>query len=326
MNIISSIANQYPGKFLVCKSPIEDFNDGSILTVNPGEVAIFINNGQIAGMFAPGRHELTTQNYPFINALRRFVANGDLTYHCSVYFVSETQSCEVLWGFPLPVRDPVQNIYTKILVRGSYTVRVNDGGKMLLTLLGMNINFMAAADVKSFFGNRFQQHISNALAHYISQSNRELLDICYDTLPVSEEISVKLAEMVAYSGLEVSNFSIGAMNVDENDPNRRILEQAYAKFREREILGEHYATIKDTEIRSNASQTPFAGVSFTPPAPSVVTPMARAPQAAPASAPAPKSDPDYYARLKQLHDMFEANLITEAEYNQAKTQILKQMM
>ncbi len=324
MNIISSIANQFPGKFLVCKSPIEDFNDGSILTVNPGEQAIFVNNGQIVGIFASGRHELTTQNYPFINAIRRFVANGDLTYHCSVFFISETQSCEVLWGFPLPVRDPVQRLYTKILVRGSYTVRVNDGGKLLLTLLGMNINFMAATDVRSFFGNRFQQHISNALAHYIANGQREVLDICYDTLSVSESISGKLAELVAYSGLEVSNFSIAAMNVDENDPNRQILEQAYAKCREREILGEHYAAIKDTEIRANAAQTPFAGVSFAAAAPAPAMTTVSTPASTPA--PAAPATPDYYARLKQLHDMLEARLITDEEYNQTKSQILKQMM
>ncbi len=231
MNYISSIANQCPGQFLVCKSPIEDFNDGSILTVNPGEQAIFINNGQIAGSFLNGRYELTTQNYPFINAFRRFMANGQLTYHCSIFFISDTQSPEVLWGFQLPVRDPVQNIYTKIFVRGSYTTRVADGGKLLLTLLGMNVNFMAAQDIRTFFGNRFQQQISNILSQYINQSGREVLELCADNLTVSKHISSKLSEVISYSVLEISNFCISAVNLDDNDPNRRILEQAYAIYR-----------------------------------------------------------------------------------------------
>lgn len=333
MNFYSSIANQFPGKFLVCKSPVEDFNNGSILTVNPGEYAIFVNCGQIVGTFAPGRYELTTQNYPFLNAFRRFLANGELTYHCAIFFVSETQSCEVLWGFPLPVRDPVQNIYTRLLVRGSYTVRVSDGAKLLTTLMGMNVNFMAAPDVKAFFGNKFQQHISNSLAQYITQGKRELLDICYDTITVSESISEKLGELVAYSGLEVFNFSIAAMNVDENDPNRRILEQAYARAREREIMGEHYSAIKETEIRTNASQTPFAGVNFAPapqapapaPAPAPPAPAPAPPAPAPPAPPAPDAT-DFYGRLKQLHDMLEAKLISEEDYKQAKSDIIKQMM
>lgn len=337
MNYISSISNQFPGKFLVSKCPIEDFNDGSILTVNPGETAIFVNNGVVAGTFLNGRYELSTQNYPFINAFRRFLANGQLTYHCSVFFVSETQSSEVLWGFPLPVRDPVQNIYTKIFVRGSYVVRVNDGGKLLLQLLGMNVNFMTAADIKTFFGNRFQQQISNILAQYISQSGKEVLDICTNNISVSEQIAPRLAELVEMSGLEVSNFCISAMQIDENDPNRRILEQAYAKYREREILGDQYSTIKDTDIRTNASLTSFAGMSFgNPPAPSTMQANAQPHASNNASIPSQQDNScgnansggnsDYLERLRQLHEMQVSGLISQDEYNDMKSQILKKMI
>lgn len=334
MNYISSIANQFPGKFLVCKSQIEDFNDGSILTVNPGELAIFVNNGVVAGIFSNGRHELTTQNFPFLNSFRKFLANGQLTFHCSVFFVSETQSCEVLWGFPLPVRDPIQNIYTKIFVRGSYTVRVSDGGKLLVQLMGMNVNFMSATDIKAFFGNRFQQQISNTVAQYISQCGREVLDICTDNIAVSEAITPKLAEVVEMSGLCISNFCISAMQIDANDPNRRILEAAYAKRREMEILGNDYQTIKDVDIRTNASMTPFAGVSF-----------ARNDQHQPnaclhntASSSPQVSEPcqqqnfggdnrtDFAARLGQLRIMLENRLISEEEYIEAKTKILNQII
>ena len=329
MSYISSISNQYSGRFLVNKSPIEDFNDGSILTVNPGEQAIFISNGEIAGLFLNGRYELTTQNFPFINAFRKFMANGRVTYHCSVYFISETQSSEVLWGFSIPVRDPVQNIFTKVFVRGSYTVRVNDGGKLLLQLLGMGVNFMTASDIKLYFGNRFQQQISNILAKYITQSGREVLDLCSDTLQVSDSIAPKLASMVESYGLEVSNFCISAMQLDENDPNRLILEQAYAKFREKEIMGDQYGVIKDTDIRTNASVTPFAGMSFGNPvslSPNQSCQVAQ-PQSAPANVnPSSQGSVDYFERLQQLAIMKEKQLITEEEFVNLKNQILQKML
>lgn len=330
MNYISSIANQQPGKFLVSKYPVEDFNDGSILTVNPGEVAVFANNGAVAGIFPNGRYELTTQNYPFINAFRRFLANGQLTYHCSVFFVSETQSAEVLWGFQLPVRDPVQNIYTKIFVRGSYTARVNDGGKLIVQLLGMNVNFMAAPDIKTFFGNRFQQQISNVLAQYISQSGREVLDLCTDNLIVSEQITPKLAEIVASSGLEVMNFCISSMQIDENDPNRRILEQAYAKCREREIMGDQYSFIKDTDIRTNASLTSFAGMGFgnvqgrSSAPPSSESSMSN--QTSFGGTSTSESSMASFEKLKQLHEMQQAGLISQEEYDNVKSEILRRLI
>ena len=322
MNYISSISNQCPGKFIVCKNPIEDFNDGSILTVNPGEQAIFVNNGVISGRFENGRYELTTQNYPFINAFRRFLANGQMTYHCSIFYVSATQSCEVLWGFPLPVRDPVQNIYTKIFVRGSYTVKVSDSEKLLVQLLGMNVNFMVADDIKRFFGNRFQQHISNILAQFLAQSGREVLDLCTDTLSISDVITPKLAEMVCQYGLELSNFAISAMEIDVNDPNRQILEKAYAKSREMEIMGSQYSTIKETDIRTNASQTPFAGMSFQP----QVTPNITSNSSMVGTVEQNVMEDVYVSKLKQLQSMLQANLITQSEYDDLKSRILQKMI
>lgn len=307
MNYISSICNPVPGKFMIAKSPVEDFNDNSILTVNPGEQGIFVNCGQVAGIFNSGRYELTTFNYPFINAFRRFLANGQLTYHCSVFFVSLTQSTEILWGMSLPVRDPVQGIYTKIFARGSYTLHVDDGARLLVSLLGMNVNFMAAQDLKAFYGNRFQQQINNALAQYILNSGKEVLALCADNISVARQIEPKLQEVISQTGLSVSNFCISAMELDANDPNRRILETAYARKREMEILGNGYGTVKDTDVRINASQTPFAGMSF-------------------GSAQTQGAPQDPAIKLQKINQLLAANLISQQEYDQLKSQILSRMI
>ena len=336
MNYISSIQNPAPGNFMVAKSPIEDFNNGSILTVLPGEQAIFVNNGVVAGIFLNGRYELTTQNYPFINAFRRFLANGQLTYHCSIFFISETQSAEVLWGFPLQVRYPIQNVFTKLFVRGSYTLRVKDGGKLLLQLLGMNVNFMAAQDCKVFFGNRFQQQISNKIAKFINESNREILELCNDNFGVTEQIAPLLGEIVESSGLELTNFSIGAMQIDANDPNRRLLEMAYAKKREMDIMGNQYNTIKETEMRMNSSSTPFAGYPNSPISPMVTginIPQSLTTGGQNISTSETTSSPDrinnkidIMDQLQQIGKMREANLLTEEEYNALKTKLLSQII
>lgn len=327
MNYISSICNPAPGKFMVAKSPIENFNDNSILIVNPGEQAIFINCGQVAGQFDNGRYELSTQNYPFINAFRRFLANGQLTYHCSVFFVSLTQSAEILWGLSVPVRDPVQGIYTKVFARGSYTLHVDNGAKLLVTLLGMNVNFMAAQDLKVFFGNRFQQIINNTLAQFIVKSGREVLALCGDNISIAKEIESQLQEIISDTGLSISNFSISAMELDANDPNRRILEMAYARQREVEILGTNYGMIKDTDVRINASQTPFAGMSFNNPLLQTNPMLGNMPTQTPAPSSAPQTPTsDSIQKLQQLSEMLEKGLITKEEFDASKSQILNKMV
>lgn len=322
MNYISSIQNQVPGKFIVAKCPIEDFNNGTILTVNPGEKALFVNQGEIVQIFNNGRYVLTTNNFPFLNIFRRFLANGQLAYRCSVFFITETQSAEVLWGFPLQVRDPVQNIFTKIFVRGGYTVRVNDGGKLLLTLLGMNVNFMAAQDIKVFFGNRIQQQITNLLAKYINSSQREVIDICNDNMGVAEKITPLLSSIMTDYGLGIVNFSISAMQVDENDPNRRFLELAYAKRREMEIMGNQYNTIKETDIRTNASQIPFANYQT----PNLRTTNFKAEHSSVQQGQSNNGGEDLLQRLKQLRSLMDEGLITDAEYNETKLKILNNIV
>ena len=60
--ILSTLKNSESGRFLVWKLPEEDFNDKSVLIVNPGEEAIFVNSGTIVQTFTNGRYELGSEN------------------------------------------------------------------------------------------------------------------------------------------------------------------------------------------------------------------------------------------------------------------------
>ena len=53
--ILSTLKNNESGRFFVWKLPEEDFNDKSVLIVNPGEEAIFVNNGVIVQTLINGR-------------------------------------------------------------------------------------------------------------------------------------------------------------------------------------------------------------------------------------------------------------------------------
>ena len=48
----------------------KEINMGAQLTVRESQVAVFVNEGQIADVFKPGRYELSTQNLPVLTALK----------------------------------------------------------------------------------------------------------------------------------------------------------------------------------------------------------------------------------------------------------------
>ena len=43
---------------------------GAQLTVRESQAAVFVNEGQLADVFTPGRYELSTQNMPIMTALK----------------------------------------------------------------------------------------------------------------------------------------------------------------------------------------------------------------------------------------------------------------
>jgi membrane protease subunit (stomatin/prohibitin family) len=46
---------------------------GSKLTVRPGQMAVFVNEGQVADIFEPGLYELSTQNLPVMTTLKSWL-------------------------------------------------------------------------------------------------------------------------------------------------------------------------------------------------------------------------------------------------------------
>lgn len=291
-HILSSLRNDRGGQFLIYKLEEVDFKNRSVLTVSPSEEAIFVKNGNIVQVFPNGRYELTTENYPFLSYLRNMFSGGISTFHCSIYFVSLQQSSELLWGTSMMMRDPVQKILTKVFVRGGYRIKSENGTKLLLSLLGMGVRNVAFEDIRHYFGTQFNQNIISILSDVLTRNNEEILTVCTKLGQLSQQVFPQLADIVSEYGLRLENFSISGMEIAEDDPNRFFLEQAYAKMREKEMMGKDYNTIKNMGVQTNAS----------------------------------KNDNNGIEKLKELKAMQDAGLISEKEYITCKEKILKQFI
>ena len=56
---------------LAYRYPMQDFEIqyGAQLTVRESQMAVFVNEGKVADVFAPGRYQLTTQTLPLLTNL-----------------------------------------------------------------------------------------------------------------------------------------------------------------------------------------------------------------------------------------------------------------
>ena len=90
---------------LAWRFPIADreIQYGAQLTVRESQMAVFVNEGQIADVFGPGRHKLTTQTLPVLTYLRNWDKLFQSPFKSDVYFFSTRQQIDQRWGTSQPV-------------------------------------------------------------------------------------------------------------------------------------------------------------------------------------------------------------------------------
>ncbi|HYC36680.1 MAG TPA: SPFH domain-containing protein [Usitatibacter sp.] len=115
---------------------------GAKLVVREGQMAVFVNEGQLADVYKPGTHTLTTQNMPILSTLRGWKYGFDSPFKAEVYFVSTRKFTDLKWGTPGPatMRDKDFGII-RATAFGIYSIRVKDPGTFVKDLVGTDNRF-----------------------------------------------------------------------------------------------------------------------------------------------------------------------------------------
>lgn len=239
------IKNRSANDTLIFRNPEEDFNHGSTLVVQPGEQAIFVNEGNIEQVFDQGTYTLTTSNYPFISRLRNALSGGISTFNCVVYFVRIATSREIMWGTdtPIKVMDKAYGdqftgvgVETEVGARGSYRVKVSDAGLFLTTLIGGNYDLTDQESLRDFFRNQFLSHILAFLTRELTNWNQPLISAPANVIAYSQSIQKELEPVAGEYGLEMLNFNISGMKIFDNEERRQA--QALATKNREQYFGQ----------------------------------------------------------------------------------------
>ena len=102
------------------------------LVVRESQVAVFVSEGTIADVFAPGTHTLATQNLPVLSTLRGWKYGFESPFKAEVYFVSTRQFTDQKWGTqnPAMMRDPEFGM-VRVRAFGTYAFRAVDPAVLL---------------------------------------------------------------------------------------------------------------------------------------------------------------------------------------------------
>ncbi len=254
MKIFDVIKYEGPNDVFVWKFPGEDFNTLSQLVVHESQEAIFFKDGQALDIFGPGRYTLHTQNIPLIRRIVNLPFNGESPFHCEVYFINKTVSMDVMWSTPspMPIQDAVYKIIIPVRSNGQFGVRVVDGKKLLINLVGTVPKFDQRV-LKEYFKGILLTNIKDYIAKQFVQKQISFLEIQSHLKEISAGIQGDLAgEFIKY-GIELVNFNVNDIVPPESDPSYMQLKRALAKKAEMSVMGYNYQQERTFNILDKAA-------------------------------------------------------------------------
>lgn len=221
---------------------------GAQLTVRESQTAIFVNEGQLADVYTPGRYELSTSNMPVLTALKAWQFGFNSPFKADVYFVSTKQFLDRKWGTSNPVmmRDAEFGMI-RLRAFGIYSFRVTDPAAFLREVFGTASLFT----VEGVEG-QIKRMLVSGLSDAIAESKIPALDLAanYEELGAKalQAINPKLASL----GLQLSSFVVENISLPEE------VEKAMDRRTSMGVMGDlgKYAQYQAAEAMREAANNP----------------------------------------------------------------------
>jgi len=231
----------------------KDIMMGAQLTVRESQVAIFVNEGQIADVFTPGRYTLQTQNMPLMTKLQSWAYGFNSPFKAEVYFINTKQFLNMKWGTANPVmmRDAEFGMI-RLRAFGVYSFRVADPTVFLKEVFGTSALFTTEG-----VEGQIKRMLVSGLSDAIAESKIPALDLAanYDELG---ELALKaLSPKVTALGLELCSFVIENISLPEE------VEKTMDRRTSMGVLGDmnRYTQYQAAEAMREAANNPGGGAA-----------------------------------------------------------------
>lgn len=192
---------------------------GASLTVRESQLAIFVNEGQVADVFSPGTHKLTTQTLPVLTYLKNWDKLFESPFKSDVYFISVRQQLDRRWGTaqPVTIRDKDFGA-VRLRAFGNYAYHIADAKAFHLAVSGTRDRY-TVDDLDGQLRGLMLQHISDAVAG----SGIAFLDLAANQIEFAKQLQAATAPEFTKLGLALD--SVTVQNVSLPEELQKILDQ-----------------------------------------------------------------------------------------------------
>jgi len=184
---------------------------GAKLVVREGQLAAFINEGQLADVFKPGTYTLETRNMPILTTLKGWKYGFSSPFKAEIYFCSTRQFTNLKWGTPGPVtmRDAEFGA-VRVTAYGLYSIKIKDPAVFIREIVGTDGYFTTDQIEDNLRGK-----IGSRIKEVLPDAGIPVIELESKVIQLGETLKERIAPAVAGFGLELTEVQVQDVGLPE---------------------------------------------------------------------------------------------------------------
>jgi len=302
---------------LAWRYPMRDneIQNGASLTVRESQLALFVDEGQVTDVFGPGRYRLSTATLPLLTNLRHWDKLFASPFKSDVYFFSTRLQLDRTWGTatPIVIRDAEFGA-VRLRAYGIYAYRLSDPLRFHQKVSGTREHY-GRDDLEGQLRNTLVAGLTTLFA----ESGIPFLDLAANQDALAKAMRERAAPMFAELGLELE--SLVVQNFSLPDELQKTLDQRISMGMlgdlQRYTQYQVASSIPDAARNEGGLAALGAGFGFG-------QMIGQSVGGATTSAAAAGAD-EIVATLEKLHALVGKGVLSQAEFDAKKEELLKKL-
>jgi membrane protease subunit (stomatin/prohibitin family) len=310
---------------LAYRYPMQDreIQNGAQLTVRDSQLAVFVNEGQIADIFGPGLYTLNTRTLPLLTSLRNWDKAFQSPFKSDLYFFSTREQLDQKWGTPQPVtiRDKEFGVI-RLRAFGNYSYQLKDP-KLFYQKISGTRDAYATQELEG----QLRSVVLTSMASFFGSAEVAFLDMAANQQKFSDTLKEALSIPFKDYGLDLRSFRVESVSLPEE------LQSYLDKKSSMNMLGDlqKYAQFQAADSISTAAANPGgiagagvglgAGVAIGQSMAGALSGLG----SGGGTAGKPVEAQDAVAMLGKLHELLTQGILTQAEFDAKKAELLKRI-
>ena len=233
--------------------PRNEIKNGAQLIVRPAQLAIFVDQGEMADIFNPGRFTLITDNLPILSSLRGWKHGFASPFKADVVFINTKQFTGQKWGTGNPVilTDP-QLGPVRLRAYGTYAIRITEPARFVRELVGTNSLFTVEQ-----IADQLRDLVVAKVSEVLANGGIPVLELAAKYGEVGGRVLEQVAPTFRQYGLGISQLVIENVSLPPE------VEATLDQKTRMSMLGDldRYAALQSADAIRDAARNPGGGAA-----------------------------------------------------------------